>query len=372
MCPSDEMKFRERERMLHMLEVVPGTESLRKPIADRSRIVKMHTRSAAGANMSLPKNLRTVEALLKTVNYLLQDVITSKILAWHHVYDFITDRLLAVRQDMVIQRLSTLHYINLLEPIIRFYAYSAYRLCEHPIEQFDPVLNNNHLQESLKRLLKLYDESDYTSNNSVDIIESSGRPFFEALYIVFNLGDPNAITRGLSLKKHWRLEVVKRSLEISRAMVEGNWYRVCTLIKNLPTLLAAVASLHLPLIRRDLKEGRMRSNLHIKGKLQHRHFDGVQFEEIHVWEALKKMAVAYNSKNLTFPVEALQKQLLYSNKTDLINDCEYYNIKVENDAIRFMKGVINHQDVVKPRQEEFIYKKLSRRNIPDLVLHGDW
>ncbi|KRT79920.1 hypothetical protein AMK59_6780 [Oryctes borbonicus] len=340
MCPVEEMKFREKERMLHLLEMVPGTESLSKPKADKSRTVKIHTRSAAGSNMSLPKNLRTVEALLQTVNYLLNDVITSKILPWHHIYDFIADRLLAVRQDMLIQRLPISHYISLLEPIVRFYTYSAYRLCEYPIEQFDPVLNNNHLQECLKRLLKLYDESEYFSNDKANAkeIDFSSRPFFEALYIIFNLRDKNAIIRGLSINKKWRTEVVRSSLGVSMAVLRGNWYRACVFIKKLPTLLSAVVLLHLPLIRR---------------------------------EALKRMEVAYNSKNLTYPLDALQKQLLYSNKTDLINDCTYYTMKIENDAIRFIKGAINHQDVAKPRQEEFVHKKLSRKNISDLVLLGD-
>lgn len=53
--------------------MMPGTETLVKPKADRNRIVKMYTRSAAGTNMSLPKNLRTTDALIKTVNYLLQE-----------------------------------------------------------------------------------------------------------------------------------------------------------------------------------------------------------------------------------------------------------------------------------------------------------
>lgn len=64
---------RESERILHILEMVPGTEKLAKPEADRSRIVKMYSRSAAGANMILRKNLRTTDALLKTVNYLLDE-----------------------------------------------------------------------------------------------------------------------------------------------------------------------------------------------------------------------------------------------------------------------------------------------------------
>lgn len=92
-----------------------------------------------------------------------------------------------------------------------FHALQIFRLCEHTITQFDPVLNNKHLQESLKLLLKLYDESEYISNKCLadgdknKHINYNCRQFFEALYVVFNLGDVSAILRGLSLEKKWRL-----------------------------------------------------------------------------------------------------------------------------------------------------------------------
>lgn len=94
---------------------------------------------------------------------------------------------------------------------IFFHALQIFRLCEHTITQFDPVLNNKHLQESLKLLLKLYDESEYISNKCLadgdknKHINYNCRQFFEALYVVFNLGDVSAILRGLSLEKKWRL-----------------------------------------------------------------------------------------------------------------------------------------------------------------------
>lgn len=45
------------------------------------------------------------------------------------VYDFLNDRLRAVRQDMTIQRLLPEQCLELLDPIIRFHVYFAYRYC---------------------------------------------------------------------------------------------------------------------------------------------------------------------------------------------------------------------------------------------------
>jgi len=47
---------------------------------------------------------------------------------WHRVYEFIFDRLRAVRQDMVIQRISGNSAIWILESSVRFLIYAGYRL----------------------------------------------------------------------------------------------------------------------------------------------------------------------------------------------------------------------------------------------------
>lgn len=47
--------------------------------------------------------------------------------AFHIRYDYICDRLRAVRQDMIIQDLPKHEAICILQPIVRFYAYASYR-----------------------------------------------------------------------------------------------------------------------------------------------------------------------------------------------------------------------------------------------------
>lgn len=59
------------------------------------------------------------------------------------------------------------------------------------------------------------------------------------------------------------------------------------------------------------------------------------------------MVFAYNSKNLSYPVDVLQSQLLYNHKTDVIDDCKCYNITVKNSAMKFMKSDANFKDIVR-------------------------
>lgn len=80
------------------------------------------------------------------------------------------------------------------------------RLCEEEVNNFDPVINNTHLQECLKRLLCMYDYCD-----EVDIVDGEiksylieNRPHFEALYLVLNMGNSEAMVRALNLPEMWR------------------------------------------------------------------------------------------------------------------------------------------------------------------------
>lgn len=135
------------------------------------------------------------------------------------VYDFILDRLRAVRQDMVIQNLSVADSISILQPIVKFHTYAAYKFCECSKKEFDPVINKKHLIECLKRLLVLYDECDglhfkyikQSSNRELKLNFRSyeelfveERPYFEALYLITNLGETEALVRILNLPDRWR------------------------------------------------------------------------------------------------------------------------------------------------------------------------
>lgn len=70
---------REREGLLHVLEMVPNQQNGNIPKADRNRIVKKFTRSAAGRSSQKVTNLRTLGALLETINYLLHEYVVKTV-----------------------------------------------------------------------------------------------------------------------------------------------------------------------------------------------------------------------------------------------------------------------------------------------------
>lgn len=106
---------------------------------------------------------------------------------------------------------------------------------------------NQHLQECLKKLLHCYDEMESESN------AQRNRPIFECLYLLFNLGSAEAISRTLSLPKYVFIDnrdLQKLCLEMSMNYFEQNYYRVMLKIRRLPVILRAVAALKLQVVRR--------------------------------------------------------------------------------------------------------------------------
>nr|CAI5827512.1 unnamed protein product [Callosobruchus analis] len=343
MCPEEEIRMRENERLLHILEILPGTEKDRKPKADRQRVVKCFSRSAAGKNMENPKNLRPASVLLQTIDYLLFDVISREDVQYTVIYDFITDRLRSIRQDMIIQNLSRGCSITILQPMIRFHAYSAYRLCQADINVFDPHINKTQLQECLKRLLSIYDEYDYLESiagenrDATSEFMKKNRPQFESIYVLLNIGDPNAINRILNITPKWRTSIVNLSLKISLYYSKNNFVKVFKKILDLPVLLALTVSLNFPEMRKT---------------------------------CLRIMSIAYNSKHLTVPLDFLEDLLLYNTQDEVKDDCKYYGLKIHENSVSFNRHSFIDKPVSKPRHCTFIERKLCKNSIPKILMYN--
>lgn len=328
MCPNHEITTRIREKCYHILE----TNNHSKP--DKSKMVKEFSRSAAGKQMMDPFNLRPPNVLLGTLKYLLNEVLKRDKYSFLLRYDFITDRLRSIRQDMIIQNLDAAHCVGILQPCVKFHAYAAYRLGPEKRDKFDPHLNNTLLQECLKLLLCCYDELERTGCENEELLEK--RTEFEAVYIIFNIGSSTALRRALNLPKYLKDdEDVKKAILSALLYSKNNFYRFCKIIITLQPLLAALASLHLPQLRKKL---------------------------------LQIMSVAYSSKNNSFPINDLTNILLYSTENELQDDLKCLNIPFENDKINFQKSTVISNEIQLPVRHEKFAKDLMDNISPSKLI----
>ncbi|KAK9305127.1 hypothetical protein QLX08_003800 [Tetragonisca angustula] len=343
MCPEKERWIREKEGLLHKFEIDENTKGAKLPKADPAKTIKCFSRSAAGSDMTDMKLLRPASVLLSTIRYLFTKIATRTDVDWIIIYDFIFDRLRSVRQDAAIQRIDPLMNIQLLEPIVRFLVYSAQRLCERSISEFNTIINEQHLAECLTRLLVLYNESE-GERNSLELdrdmerlILNDNRAEMEALYILLYMGKMEALTRALRLPHDLRISPnVQLSVKISFAWYLKNYVRVCSLIPQLPPLLICAAMTGIQKIRRT---------------------------------ALKIMSSGYNSKVFTFPGLKLQQLLLYKEIDKIGADCELLGLVFTNQNILFQKA--NFKDEIQLTYPEMYYTHQCLHNfLPQILLES--
>ncbi|EDW79490.1 uncharacterized protein Dwil_GK20505 [Drosophila willistoni] len=333
-CPTDEAKLRIREKLLHFYELKNGVKN------QPGILVKEFTRSAADVKTPKAKDLRTEASITRTVEYLLKDILMDTRKPYHVAYDFIFDRLRAVRREIVIQMYDSANTICILEPIISFLAYSRYRLSEEPIDKFDPKICDQHLQECLNGVLYCYDDLDETKKKeSFTLRQLERRCFIESLYQIFHLGSIEPLARGLTLPEHVRQDAGFRlCFDISLAYQQGNLYRVLMGFPRLPHIIGALAATKLQFIRRRL---------------------------------LQIFTHAYHNKQLSVPVTYLLRLLLFESPDRLIKHCTHYNLSVTSDrkAVHFIKTDFNiSADTLQAGKEPFVETKLAKIYLPEIVL----
>lgn len=207
-------------------------------------------------------------------------------------YDFIFDRVRAIRQEIVIQSFSPGKTLQILEPIVMFLAISLYRMQSLDISKFDPTICRQHLNESLLKCLSCYEEIDETEDQPFSY-NCENRVIIESIHLMLNMTDGGTLRRALKLNSQLRHSyTVKTCLKISLNMHIHNYFRAIRLISDLPHITCAVASLKLKDIRKEI---------------------------------LRSFSIAYNNNNKLcgVPNEFIRETLAYDceehMRTDLIN-----------------------------------------------------
>ncbi|XP_041976981.1 SAC3 domain-containing protein 1 isoform X1 [Aricia agestis] len=338
-CPLEEVNMRTREKMVHVLE---ATDTGLK-------LIKCYNRSAADTNMANPHLLRPYPVLLKCIHYLMFEVSKRTDMKKWFVYDFIEDRLRSVRQDMTIQRLPPEQCVELLEPMIRFYVYYSYRLCECGPNEYDPVLNKKHLLECLKWFLSCCGTLDKTKEYSpldnialrieqLDLSKQKlviDRVLVESLYILSNLNDTHPLHRYLQLPESLRrVSALKLAYSIGVANYRGNFVRIMKLSKRLCPLSYAALCSHLPVSQK---------------------------------KAISTMCHAYNSKQLSVPISTFKKWLMFGDDDEAFSACKHYGLSVNNNSVIFNKAA--YKDVEMPPRRRNYSAKIIQFKLEDVLTY---
>lgn len=328
MCPEPERKQRERQKRLHKFEMLAGTENYMVPTADPDKTVKEYTRPAAGKERVQPSELRPPAILLKTVQYLVEEIVPKTDVPWVEVYNFVFDRLRSIKQDMTIQQVKGKSCVSVLEVSLRFLIFSSYRLCEEPLGSFDPKINDTHVQECFSRLLSSY-----------ELGEHKNEPEFQSLFLLYNLGLYKAFHHVLLLSTSIRESpVVKLAVAVNRAYLERNYVLFFRLIRKLSFLQSCAV---------------------------HRHIEDSRQKMLQMYNH------AFSSKNCSYPLLHLTHLLALDSPAATVDVCKKHGIVVDC-TVHFLKTTFKNPGLLTcKRSFELIDKKQGDRTLSDII-KGDY
>jgi len=311
---------------------------------DFNTAVKCYSRSAAGQSVAGSEAVRDLETLERTVEYLFNEIIQKSRTTFLATYDFVFDRLRAVRQDLTVQGLlvehcgkKTLNVIRILECCIRFYIYSQYRLSSQPIHAFSRHINESHLSECINQLLYLYLETE-----KVDCVATLSTDWFqiEALHILLT-ENAQGLYRALQLPEIARSRrVIKYAVEISTCLWLGNFVRAHRIAAKLPLIL----------------------------QLAYR----IQFAK-HRPQLLKIYDKSYRSaQGGIFPLERLSRHLMFDSVADTSSYCKELGLLVDSstNSVLFRTGVcVKLDETPKPQYicDRYVQQQLENVCITNLL-----
>jgi hypothetical protein len=163
---------------------------------DHGKMIKEYRKEAADSNVEGASLLRPPHVLVMTMSYIMRRILpmldtgelqnANSRLTW---FDFISDRLRAVRKDIKTQNLATLEAVGILEQCIRFHIAAAYRLSS--CKRFDRKLNDDRIKDSFGMLEGCY--SDLRSSIEGEIGNEAEMRSYQLLR---SLGCPSVLVKA--------------------------------------------------------------------------------------------------------------------------------------------------------------------------------
>ncbi|KAL6739096.1 hypothetical protein Aduo_012582 [Ancylostoma duodenale] len=273
MCPESEVCFRCSNGMVHVLERSRGS----REEEDTSKMVKEYARPAAGRDHLHPECLRPPDVLVQTVRYLLRMYEHEKHARFGCVYSFVFDRLRAVRQDMILQDVSPLDTVEILQEMIPFYFDADYLCRTRSCDAYDEKLHSTSLEECLSRW------REAVPAVSKDVISAS----IVCANILQRIPVPSALVDVYIWKEYLESDLFNILREIVIAFRYNNYIRFFRKLLQLPVGNAVVAA--------------------------------VQAVETLRYRALGTISIAYKSPNVKIPIAVLANWLHYKDSCDLID-----------------------------------------------------
>ncbi|XP_044964628.1 SAC3 family protein B isoform X1 [Hordeum vulgare subsp. vulgare] len=251
MCPEPERAERERKGDLDRYERLDGDRNQTTELL----AVKKYTRTAErDADL-----IRPLPVLQKTMSYLLSLLDHTYDDSFLGLYNFLWDRMRAIRMDLRMQHFYNQEAISMLEQMIRLHIVAMHELCEYSkgegfSEGFDAHLNIEQMNKTSVELFQMYE--DHRRNGVLFSTEQEFRGYYALLKLDKHPGykvEPSELSLDLAKmsRKIRGSPDVLFAREVARACRMGNYIAFFRLARKATYLQACLMHAHFAKVRRQ-------------------------------------------------------------------------------------------------------------------------
>ncbi|ONM60171.1 Putative peptidase C48 domain family protein [Zea mays] len=251
MCPEPERAERERKGDLDRYERLDGDRNLTTELL----AVKKYNRTAerdADLIRPLPILQKTMEYLLSLLDHTYDDSFLG-------LYNFLWDRMRAIRMDLRMQHFFNQEAISMLEQMIRLHIIAMHELCEYNkgegfSEGFDAHLNIEQMNKTSVELFQMYD--DHRREGVLFSTEKEFRGYYALLKLDKHPGykvEPAELSLDLAkMSREIRgSPEILFAREVARACRMGNFISFFRLARKATYLQACLMHAHFAKLRRQ-------------------------------------------------------------------------------------------------------------------------
>ncbi|KAJ1292218.1 hypothetical protein BS78_02G374900 [Paspalum vaginatum] len=251
MCPEPERAERERKGDLDRYERLDGDRNLTTELL----AVKKYNRTAerdADLIRPLPVLQKTMDYLLSLLDHMYDDSFLG-------LYNFLWDRMRAIRMDLRMQHFFNQEAISMLEQMIRLHIIAMHELCEYNkgegfSEGFDAHLNIEQMNKTSVELFQMYD--DHRRKGVFFSTEKEFRGYYALLKLDKHPGykvEPAELSLDLAkMSREIRgSPEILFAREVARACRIGNFIAFFRLARKATYLQACLMHAHFAKLRRQ-------------------------------------------------------------------------------------------------------------------------
>ncbi|RLV96093.1 Nuclear mRNA export protein SAC3 [Spathaspora sp. JA1] len=328
MCPVFERVRRQLENNVKDLERDPITKKI-----SREKAVKAFSRPAAGQPPPLPSEVRPPHILVKTLDYLIDNVIDHL----PEAHSFIWDRTRSIRQDFTYQNSFGPEAIDCNERIVRIHLLCLHIMAGSDVE-YSQQQELEQLNKALQTLMEIY--SDVRNNGGTCPNEAE----FRAYHLLSHIRDPELEREIQNLPNEiYNDYQVQLALQLRNLISQNN------------------------IVERGVANTVGGLNLYVKFFRMVVHSDIVpflmsclletQFNEIRFY-VLKSMTRSYHSKGKPYSAQGLCDVLCFDNVEQVVKFVNYYDIDVIQESNgQYMVDLFNKEKLeVKYKLNSFLAK----------------